>query len=96
MGCQPGAGMVVFMLLTLPPPTMLKRNNLERIAHRAEAAGYRYGEHADRDKQRGRTKFENSTLATQNQSLDVYLVWCSKAYGVRLEECATKYPVISR
>jgi type II secretory pathway pseudopilin PulG len=71
---QPGVGVVILMLLTLPSATMWKQKDLERIAQRAKSAGYRRGEHAAHDKLRGRTKFETSTLATQDQSLVVYLV----------------------
>ncbi|KAG4258505.1 hypothetical protein FPRO03_03459 [Fusarium proliferatum] len=70
---------------------MWKQKNLERIAQRANAAGYRHGEHAAHDKLRGRTKFEKATLATQDQTLAVYLVWCSNAYDVPLEECAARF-----
>jgi hypothetical protein len=52
---------------------MAKLKNLELIAQRAKSAGYQYGDYAERDKERGRTRFDKKTLAGQNQMLDVYL-----------------------
>ncbi|RKK18157.1 hypothetical protein BFJ66_g971 [Fusarium oxysporum f. sp. cepae] len=70
---------------------MAKPNNLELIAQRAKSAGYQYGDYAERDKERGRTRFDKKTLAAQNQMLDVYLAWCSNATGVPLEQCDTRF-----
>ncbi|KAF5631187.1 hypothetical protein F52700_6891 [Fusarium sp. NRRL 52700] len=68
---------------------MWKQKDLERITQRAKSAGYRRGEHAAHDKLRGHTKFQIPTLATQDQTLVVYL--CSNAYDVPLKECATRF-----
>ncbi|RKK94102.1 hypothetical protein BFJ71_g9237 [Fusarium oxysporum] len=66
---------------------MAKRNNLERIAQRAKSGGYKYGEHAERDKERGRTHYNEKTLTAQNHVLDVYLA----ANGVPFEQCDTQF-----
>jgi hypothetical protein len=52
---------------------MSKRNNLELIAQRAKSGGYKYGDHAERDKERGRTHYDEKTLVAQDQVLHVYL-----------------------
>ncbi|KAG7415401.1 hypothetical protein Forpe1208_v006917 [Fusarium oxysporum f. sp. rapae] len=71
---------------------MAKRNNLEIIAQRAKSGGYKYGEHAERDKERGRTHYNETTLAAQDHVLDVYLAWCSnRANGVPFEQCDTRF-----
>ncbi|SCO84739.1 uncharacterized protein FRV6_08866 [Fusarium oxysporum] len=71
---------------------MSKRNNLELIAQRAKSGGYKYGDHAERDKERGRTHYDEKTLVAQDQVLHVYLAWCfNRASGVPLEQCDTRF-----
>ncbi|XEV05763.1 hypothetical protein FSHL1_011050 [Fusarium sambucinum] len=70
---------------------MTKPNNLKLIAQRAKSAGYQYSDFAERNKERGRTRFNKKTLAAQNQMLNVYLAWCSNATGVPLEQCDTTF-----
>ncbi|KAG5777840.1 hypothetical protein H9Q73_008508 [Fusarium xylarioides] len=68
---------------------MEKQNTLERIAQRAKAAGYQYGEHLDDDKQRDRPVTED-TEKTRAQVFHVYKAWLINQ-GMPPEECETSF-----
>ncbi|EWG46573.1 hypothetical protein FVEG_15996 [Fusarium verticillioides 7600] len=59
----------------------MKRNPLEDIAQRAKLAGYQYGEHIDRDKERSRIQ-KQETINTQDHVLQIYQAWWANANGV--------------
>ncbi|KAG5787880.1 hypothetical protein H9Q69_013047 [Fusarium xylarioides] len=69
---------------------MEKQNTLERIAQRAKAAGYQYGEHLDDDKQRDRPVTED-TEKTRAQVFHVY-----KAFGnARMQHHILRYDSVA-
>ncbi|KAG5744264.1 hypothetical protein H9Q70_013031 [Fusarium xylarioides] len=77
------------MPIVLSRSMMEKQNTLERIAQRAKAAGYQYGEHLDDDKQRDRPVTED-TEKTRAQVFHVYKAWLINQ-GMPPEECETSF-----
>lgn len=52
---------------------MAKRTDLNLVAQRAKSRGWERGKHAERDKERGRTRFDTKTLKQQEHALGIYL-----------------------
>ncbi|KAG5758935.1 hypothetical protein H9Q72_012934 [Fusarium xylarioides] len=78
------------MPIVLSRSMMEKQNTLERIAQRAKAAGYQYGEHLDDDKQRDRPVTED-TEKTRAQVFHVY-----KAFGnARMQHHILRYDSVA-
>ncbi|KAF4991098.1 hypothetical protein FDECE_14158, partial [Fusarium decemcellulare] len=67
---------------------MAKRTDLKLVAQRAKSRGWRRGEHAERDKERGRTRYDRKTLEQQEHALRIYLAASGE---VSLEECEKRF-----
>ncbi|KAH7126219.1 hypothetical protein B0J13DRAFT_673061 [Dactylonectria estremocensis] len=69
-----------------------ERTDPKLVAQRAKSRGWERGEHAERDKERGRTHFDDKTIRQQDHVLGIYLAWCLDRLNgeVSVEECEAK------